>query len=78
MTPEPDEDFVDPADEYRMPWEEDRPVKVIVLRRFVRTRDSWVQGVRHGRVGARVGIPGHLLNGVEYGTRRSTSVRCTY
>ena len=23
MTPEPDEDFVDPADKYKMPWEED-------------------------------------------------------
>jgi hypothetical protein len=23
LTPEPDEDFVDPADEYKMPWEED-------------------------------------------------------
>ncbi len=26
MTPEPDEDFVDPADEYKMPWEEDKPL----------------------------------------------------
>jgi hypothetical protein len=23
MTPKPDEDFIDPADEYKMPWEED-------------------------------------------------------
>ena len=23
LTPEPDEDFVDPADDYKMPWEED-------------------------------------------------------
>ena len=26
LTPEPDEDFVDPADEYKMPWEEDMPL----------------------------------------------------
>jgi hypothetical protein len=26
LTPEPDEDFVDPADEYKMPWEEDTPL----------------------------------------------------
>jgi hypothetical protein len=26
LTPEPDEDFVDPADEYEMPWEEDTPL----------------------------------------------------
>jgi hypothetical protein len=26
LTPEPDEDFVDPADEHKMPWEEDTPV----------------------------------------------------
>ena len=26
MTPELDEDFVDPADEYKMPWEKDTPL----------------------------------------------------
>ena len=26
MTPEPEEDFVDPVDEYKMPWEEDTPL----------------------------------------------------
>ncbi len=26
LTPEPDEDSVDPADEYKMPWEEDTPI----------------------------------------------------
>jgi hypothetical protein len=26
LSPEPDEDFVDPADEYKMPWEEDTPL----------------------------------------------------
>jgi hypothetical protein len=26
LTREPDEDFVDPADEYKMPWEEDKPL----------------------------------------------------
>ncbi len=26
LTPEPDEDFVDPADEYKIPWEEDTPL----------------------------------------------------
>jgi hypothetical protein len=26
LTPEPDEDFVDPVDEYKMPWEEDTPL----------------------------------------------------
>jgi hypothetical protein len=26
LTPEPDKDFVDPADEYKMPWEEDTPL----------------------------------------------------
>jgi hypothetical protein len=31
LTPEPDEDFVDPADEYRMPWEVDMPVKEMPL-----------------------------------------------
>jgi hypothetical protein len=30
LIPEPDEDFVDPADEYRMPWKEDMPVKDIM------------------------------------------------
>jgi hypothetical protein len=27
LAPEPDEDFVDPADEYKMPWEEDMPLQ---------------------------------------------------
>ena len=26
MTPDPDEDFVDPADEYKMLWEEETPL----------------------------------------------------
>ncbi len=26
LTPEPDEDFVDPTDEYKVPWEEDTPL----------------------------------------------------
>ena len=26
MTPEPDEDFVDPADEYKLPWGEEKPL----------------------------------------------------
>ena len=37
-TPEPDEDFVDPADEYRMPWEEDMPVKDISLSEGVKSK----------------------------------------
>ncbi len=28
LTPEPVEDFVEPADEYEMPWEEDKPLQV--------------------------------------------------
>ena len=38
LTPEPDEDFVDPADEYRMPWEEDMPVKEMPLSEGVKSK----------------------------------------
>ena len=38
MTPEPDEDFVDPENEYRMPWEEDMPVKDMPLSEGVNSR----------------------------------------
>jgi len=31
LTTEPDEDFVDPADEYKMPWEEDMPLQDMPL-----------------------------------------------
>ena len=31
LTPEPDEDFVDPVDEYKMPWEEDMSLQDMPL-----------------------------------------------
>jgi hypothetical protein len=83
LTPEPDEDFVDPADEYKMPWEEDMPLLEEVSSKAGNASSyaasiERVRGVRYGRVRSRVGIPGYLLNGVESGTRGSTSLRCTY
>jgi hypothetical protein len=40
LTPGPDEDFVDPADEYKMPWEEDMPVKDMPLSEGVKSKAS--------------------------------------
>ncbi len=72
MTPEPDEDFVDPADEYKMPWEEDMPIKDMPLPEGVNSKAgnalSYAASIgleisgSDGRVRSRDGIPGHFLD----------------
>jgi hypothetical protein len=80
LTPEPDEDFVDPADDYKMPWEEDKPL---------------LEGVSSnaGNASSYAALIGLEISGSlrtralscwnsgissESETRRSTSFRCTY
>jgi hypothetical protein len=95
LTPEPDEDFVDPADEYRMPWEEDMPVKDMPLSEGVKSEAgnalSYAASIGLEISGSREFVTDACelvlefrdifstgTRRVESGTRRSTSVRCTY
>jgi hypothetical protein len=93
LTPEPDEDFVDPADEYKMPWEEDMPLQDMPLLEGVSSKagnaSSYVVLIGLEISGSREFLTGACTLVFEFrdifstelspsGTRRSTSVRCTY